>query len=64
MKASWVWRPRSRCDYAKVNDHHDLVERMQLHSLFFCAYFYVTLTAEENAGVEKDGKEEFEKNKE
>ena len=64
MKASWVWRPRSRCDYAKVNDHHDLVERMQLYSLLFCAYFYVTLTAEENAGVEKDGKEEFEKNKE
>ena len=64
MKASWVWSPRSRCDYAKVNDHHDLVESMQLYSLFFCAYFYVTLTAEENAGVEKDGKEEFEKNKE
>ena len=64
MKASWVWRPRSRCDYAKVNDHHDLVERMQLYSLFFCTYFYVTLTAEENAGVEKDGKEESEKNKE
>lgn len=64
MKASWMWRPRSRCDYAKVNDHHDLVERMQLYSLFFCAYFYVTLTAEENAGVEKDGKEESEKNKE
>ena len=64
MKASWVWRPRSRCDYAKVNDHHDLVERRQLYSLFFCAYFYVTLTAEENAGVEKDGKEESEKNKE
>ena len=41
-----------------------LKERMQLYSLFFCAYFYVTLTAEENAGVEKDGKEEFEKNKE
>ena len=64
MKASWVWRPRSRCDYAKDNDHHDLVERMQLYSLFFCAYFYVTLTVEENAGVEKDGKEESEKNKE
>ena len=29
MKASWAWRPRSRRDDAKVNDHHDLVERME-----------------------------------